>query len=255
MDDGMARISRAVELAHMLANPLRLKILQALMAGPAAVAELAAITGADQSNLSNHLKALRQHSVVRNRRQGRQINYEIADAAVAQLVQTLTDAAGGAFTELRQPAPLLEARTCYDHLAGRLGVRLFEGLVMSGAVIAPKEPWGEVKPGPAAGKILADVLGVDLKTVMAKKGRRRFAYACPDWSAGVPHLGGALGAAIYQRLLAASWIVRDQAGTRGIRLTNAGERALRSLCSPKGRASSSTRGSVSGSVVKTPDKQ
>lgn len=217
----------------MLADPLRLTLLQALMAGPASVAELVAATGASQPNVSNHLKALRERGLVRGTRQGRQVTYELAHFALAQLVETLTAAAGGppVGAPLRA-GPLVEARTCYDHLAGRLGVALFEGLVAAGAVIAPNQSWGEVEPGPAAREVLGDVLGLNLDAVAAARGRRRFAFTCPDWSTGSPHLGGVLGAAIHHQLSAAGWIVRDLQGTRAVELTDTGAQALKRLLAP-----------------------
>jgi len=130
--------------------------------------------------------------------------------------------------------PLVEARTCYDHLAGRLGVALFTGLVAAGAIIAPDQPWGEVEPGPAARDVLGGILGLDLDAVANARGRRRFAFACPDWSTGGPHLGGVLGASIHQHLSAAGWIVRDRQGTRAVELTTAGAQALEGLLGAPG---------------------
>jgi len=228
-------VTRATELAYMLSDPLRLMLLQALMVAPASVAELVAATRASQPNVSNHLKVLRERNLVRGTRQGRQVMYEVADFAVAQLVEALTAAAGGppAGAPLRA-GPLVEARTCYDHLAGRLGVALFTGLVAAGAIIAPDQPWGEVEPGPAARDVLGGILGLDLDAVANARGRRRFAFACPDWSTGGPHLGGVLGASIHQHLSAAGWIVRDRQGTRAVELTTAGAQALEGLLGAPG---------------------
>lgn len=89
---------------------------------------------------------------------------------------------------------LAEARTCYDHLAGRLGVALYERLVSAGALVPPAAPGErEVALGPAAGTELA-ALGVDLAAI--PKGRRRLAATCVDWTERRPHLAGPLGAAV-----------------------------------------------------------
>src|SRR5215469_9261187 len=81
-------------LAQALADPLRLVILQHLMAGPATVSELQSLTGASQSNISNHLALLRERNLARATREGRHILYSLQDASVGQLVESLIAVAG-----------------------------------------------------------------------------------------------------------------------------------------------------------------
>jgi hypothetical protein len=111
------------------------------------------------------------------------------------------------------------ARTCYDHLAGELGVAIRHKLEETGCL---REHAGDYSVGPAGEKFLRS-LGIDLDSARAK--RRRFASACLDWSHRVPHLGGALGAALLdwmfrQRLLA------PRKSTRAVRLTEAGQKRM-----------------------------
>src|SRR5438034_3825704 len=97
---------------------------------PASVTELVSRTGLKQTNISNHLARLRVDGLVRTRRQGRLIEYRLANQPVAQLVESLSVLTGPPLS--RERALLREARTCYDHLAGGLGVALLDGLVASG---------------------------------------------------------------------------------------------------------------------------
>lgn len=214
-----------LELAQALADPLRLAVLQSLMSGPATVSELMSLSGATQSNVSNHLALLRERGLVRATRQGRQMVYELRDASVGQLVESLAQVAGGAPPFVQKSAPLVRARTCYDHLAGKLGVALFDALAARGALQAPAASRGTLELGPAAAEVFG-AFGIDLAA--ARRERRKFATACLDWTERRPHLGGALGAALWARCVERGWVVR-QPGTRAIILTDAGKQGLRDL--------------------------
>jgi hypothetical protein len=134
--------------------------------------------------------------LVRSERRKRQAVYEIPNPSVAQLVESLSAVAGCPTAAVFETGPMSEARTCYDHLAGRLGVGLYGALVDAGALTPTSEVRGDVLLGPAAEEVFGG-LGKDPGTVAAKPGRRRF--ACPDWTERLPHLGGALGAAVCER--------------------------------------------------------
>ncbi|HET9110306.1 MAG TPA: hypothetical protein VFN78_05730, partial [Ktedonobacterales bacterium] len=134
----------------------------------------------------------------------------------------------------RVTAPLARARLCYDHLAGQVGVALFDALVERDALrLAPAAtssaragragPSAAVELGPA-GEALFTELGADVAE--ARREKRRFAYACVDWTERRPHLGGALGAALCAAVVAHGWIMRQPA-TRAVIVTDAGVRALR----------------------------
>ncbi|TAM88745.1 hypothetical protein EPN42_08660 [bacterium] len=155
------------------------------------------------------------------------------------LVRTLADpngrgsAAGEATRAGKAPAPIALARTCYDHLAGRLGVRLFDALVECKALVPVgvalrhrarkvRAGLGEVVLGPAARETFEE-LGIDLAEVARR--RRQFATACNDWTESRPHLGGALGAAVWDRLRTLRWILRAP-GTRVVSVTPLGRRNL-----------------------------
>lgn len=226
---------RVIALTHALADPLRLDILRELMGGPATVSQLTALTGATQPNVSNHLAVLRERGLVRATRDGRQMLYEVQNPAVASLIEALTAVAQA--PEKRQPervsAPLALARTCYDHLAGQVGVAVFDSLLERGALALPAYAPGQRagRAGPStvvevtpAGEALFRDLGVAIDD--ARQQKRRFAYACVDWTERRPHLGGALGAALYTAAVAHGWVAR-QPDTRAIIVTDAGWLGLR----------------------------
>lgn len=214
------------KLAQALADPLRITVLLRLLGGPATVAELISLTGESQSKVSNHLALMRERGLVRGEKRGRQVVYEIADPAIAELVESLLVAGGVPnASPYRESGPLARARTCYDHLAGRLGVGVFDALVSAEALLPATEERGNVELGPNAEETFRR-LGVDLSS--AERPRRRFAYACPDWIERRPHLGGALGAALYARFSHVGW-VRARPQTREVVLTHRGKRALESI--------------------------
>ncbi len=228
-------LDAAAEVARLLADPVRLRILHFLTWGPASVAELVVLTSASQPNVSNHLKLLRAREMVVGDRHGRQVIYRIASAAVAELFNALSWAALGKARPTSVPATgaLTAARTCYDHLAGRLGVALLQGLIASGAVTEPQGAWGTIDLGPSVEQVFGR-LGLDLADLTKGVTRRRFAFACPDWSeAGHAHLGGLLGAGLCQHCMALGWIERDIA-TRGVQLTPSGSEHLRWLVGRSG---------------------
>jgi len=212
-----------VELAQALADPLRLLMLQHLMEGPATVSELLSVTGEAQSKISNHLAILRERGLVHAQREGRQMVYSLRDATVAQMVESLTAIAGKTPQKIWRSPQMIEARTCYDHLAGRYGVALLDALVARSALLAPTASQAEVELGPNAHEVFTP-LGIDLEAL--RRERRRFATACLDWTERRPHVGGALGAALWTRCIAQGWVVKQQ-GTRAIVVTERGKEQLR----------------------------
>ncbi len=233
-------------LGRALGDPLRISILEELMGGPAAVSDLVAATGRRQPNVSNHLAVLREAGLVRQSRRGRQALYELRDASVAALIEAIVTVAQPkprpTARATRVTPPLAAARTCYDHLAGRLGVAVFDALVRLGALEPPEDvapgrprPLGkaaDAKLGPDAAAVFGR-LGIDLGTVR-QSGRRRLSPLCLDWTELRPHLGGALGAAFWSRAISEGWVV-PQPGTRAVLLTPAGRREIARLLEIEGR--------------------
>jgi DNA-binding transcriptional ArsR family regulator len=224
-----------VALTQALADPLRLELLRALLGGPATVSELTALTGASQPNVSNHLAVLRERGLVRATREGRQMRYDVRDATVANLIEALAAVAEAPMRrpQERMSSQLAQARMCYDHLAGEVGVAVYDALLARGALLANPVA-GARRAGPAgasaavelsaAGEALFGELDIDVAALRRLK--RRFAFACVDWTERRPHLGGALGAALGATALSRGWVVR-QPETRAVIVTDAGWRGLR----------------------------
>jgi DNA-binding transcriptional ArsR family regulator len=222
----MDELKVATGIASMLADPCRLQMLQYLTWGCCSVAELVELTGSSQPNVSNHLRNLRNHSLVAAEKKGRLVIYRVASPAIAEVISSLSWAAtlDRNATTMQTPDPLRRARACYDHLAGTVGVRLFKGLVEHGALTDSKFPWAEVEIGPHAESIFCK-LGINLAARQLDSGHRRLAFGCPDWSElGKYHLGGRLGALLFERFFAEGWI--ERVDTRAISVTDSGNQAL-----------------------------
>lgn len=241
---GDADIARA---AALLAEPARAKVLMALADGRALPASLLATeAGVSPQTVSSHLHKLLDGGLLAVEKSGRHRYYRLAGPAVAAAVEAVAQIARPEpITSLRQStraAALREARTCYDHVAGRLGVELLEGLVRrnalvrtdggSGAERRPDDPLaqqladGPYRLGPSAAEVLAQ-LGVELDQGSS---RRRLLRFCVDWSEQRHHLAGALGASLADALFKQNWITRKPR-QRAITLTNPGRIGLRDLLS------------------------
>jgi len=211
----------AGRIAQALADRVRLAMLERLMDGPAAVSELMLRTGEAQSNVSNHLAVLREAGIVSVTRRGRQRLYELSGPSVTHLVASLFAIRGPRRAPREQSPALARARTCYDHLAGRLGVAVFGALVAHRAILcSPVRRRGPVELGPRARTVFGR-LGVDLDAVGGA--RRQLATACDDWTERRPHLGGALGAALWAQAQRRGWAIR-RPGTRIVVVSERGQR-------------------------------
>jgi hypothetical protein len=156
-------------------------------------------------------------------RQGRHRYYRLAGPHVAQMLESIMHVAIDGPPRY-QPRSKIDdqmrhARTCYDHIAGALGVDLADSMMAHGFVILGDEA-GEVTP---AGTEFLTGLGVDLAAARAK--RRVFCRPCLDWTERRPHIGGAVGAALAKRCFELKWLeqVRD---SRALAITSAGRRGL-----------------------------
>ncbi|MFJ8578031.1 ArsR/SmtB family transcription factor [Micromonospora sp. NPDC093277] len=211
-------------LAALLADRTRASFCLALLDGRAWTAgELARSAGVAPSTASDHLNQLVRGGLLVEERQGRHRYVRLAGPSVAQLVEDLAGHAPAPPTPPRTlrvasaAAALAYARTCYDHLAGRLGVLLHDALLARGVL----DRTGGLAVTPDGVAWLAGV-GVPFEPLRA--GRRPLIRDCLDWTERRPHLAGALGAALCQRFLDLGWTVRGTG--RAIRLTPAGRPAL-----------------------------
>jgi DNA-binding transcriptional ArsR family regulator len=209
-------------VAAVIGDPVRATILDALLAGRARPAgELATAARTSRSNASGHLAVLAEAGLVTVLPSGRHRYYRLAGPEVAQALEALSLVARpqriSSLRESTVAETLRAGRTCYDHLAGRLGVGVTAALLDRGAVAETDGGYEVVDPSVFA------ALGVDLTWARAQ--RRIFARQCVDWSERTPHLAGALGTAVLHRFLEAGWIERLP-GSRAVRATAAGRAAL-----------------------------
>jgi DNA-binding transcriptional ArsR family regulator len=212
-------------IAAMVGDPARANMLTALVNGEALTAtELALEGGVTKQTASSHLSKLEAAGLIAVEAQGRHRYYRLADADVAGLLETLMGVAARAKALRTRPGPkepaLRRARLCYDHLAGELGVALFDAF--------KKNKW--IVPGPEKtfaltrlGRVKVSTFGVDLPELEA--GARPVCRACLDWSVRRHHLAGALGAALLENIFERGWAA--QRGTsRIVEFTRYGESAL-----------------------------
>jgi len=218
-DSGMVRSEDArVQLLIELADETRFAALERLERGPASASELAAALDVAPTQLANHLRRLRDAGLVSTQRHGRLTIYALAEPGLREIFAMLNGLRGG---PLRLAPVPPAASTCYDHLAGQVGVGLLEHLVARGALIE-RAGEGELQLGAAAPREFA-ALGVD---IAERPSRRMLAFACLDSRVGRPHLGGELGARLAVSLSERGW-VRPGAQPRQLELTPAGRRGMR----------------------------
>ena len=221
VDEGDAAVSA---IAAAIGEPARTRMLYSLLDGRARTAtELAAVADVMPSTASAHLRCLEKARLLRLVVQGRHRYYSLEGAQVAAALEALNVLAGGADPRVvsNTARNLRAARTCYDHLAGTLGVRLHDRLLDLRWIRASGERTYDLTPTGVAGLERA---GVNVNA--ARTLRRRFAIACLDWSERKSHLAGALGAELLALALHRKWIVRDL-DTRGVTVTSKGRRELK----------------------------
>jgi DNA-binding transcriptional ArsR family regulator len=207
--------------AALLGDPTRAAFMLALAEGERLPAsELAQRARVTASTASIQLAKLVDGGLLRVERHGRHRYYRLGDPAIAAAIESLAVIAphrpARSLKRARIGSELQGARTCYDHLAGALGVAVLE------ALLAKRFLNGELEPTKLGARRLGH-LGVDVAEVA--RGRRAFARRCLDWSERRHHLAGALGAALANRFFELGWVERTKA-SRAIRVTTKGRRAL-----------------------------
>jgi DNA-binding transcriptional ArsR family regulator len=215
-------------IAAAIGEPARARMLYCLMDDRARTStELALIAGVSPSTASVHLHRLKEERLVRVLVQGKHRYYSLHGADVASVLEGLSILAGPprAPFEPSTPDRLRAARTCYDHAAGALGVALHDRFVALGWITAGHGRGGDSYDLTPKGAKALESLGIDVEKARAL--RRRFAFACLDWSERRPHLGGAIGAALLSLALKKRWVSQDR-GSRVLNVTVAGRRELSS---------------------------
>ena len=199
----------ASSIAAAIGEPARARMLYCLADGRARTStELAMVADVSPSTASVHLQRLMANKLVKVFAQGKHRYYSLEGPNVGAALEALSVLAGGSqsvFTPAT-PSRLRAARTCYDHIAGSLGVSLHDRFTTLGWL-------SEASEDPSAyqltrkGLSALEALGIDVAATRAL--RRRFAFACLDWSERRPHIGGAVGAALLKIALKRKWVAQD----------------------------------------------
>lgn len=223
----MPTAAAVAEIAFLVGEPARAAMLAALMDGRAlTAAELAATAGVTPQTASGHLGRLAEAGLLAMEKQGRHRYHRLASPAVARMVEGIMQVAAAVPRQGRPPrigpadAALRAARTCYDHLAGRLGVALADALVARGHL----ELGADGGAVTVQGEAFLGSIGIAARPDGARRGRP-FCRPCLDWSERRPHLGGALGAALCARCFELGWL-RRMPGTRALEVTREGRRGF-----------------------------
>src|ERR1700733_9927937 len=211
------------QVAGLIGDPVRAKILWALMDKRAYTAtELAVYADTTAQNISMHLSKLVKADLLMVESQGRHKYYNYSRPEIAYAIEALASLLpkeGVKKSDIADEKPIRFCRSCYDHLAGKVGVTLTEGLLKQQYMTKEGSNFLVTEGGAA----WFDALEIDVDEL--KKQKRHFAKPCLDWSERKHHLAGALGAALLTRMIGEGWI-RRTAGTRAITLTRKGEEAF-----------------------------
>lgn len=217
------------EIGALVGDPARAGMLVALMDGRALTAgELAGAAGVTPQTASSHLRQLVAAGLLAMERQGRHRYHRLASPAIAQMVEGMMTIAAPS-TAAGRPAlrtgprdhAMRQARTCYDHLAGRVAVAIADTMTARGEIVLAADGGAVTRAGEA---FLRD-MGIDL---VKGRGGRLFCRACLDWSERRPHIAGMLGASLLDHVIDRRWLHRA-AGSRAVTITPAGQRELTAL--------------------------
>ncbi|MFY0594928.1 MAG: winged helix-turn-helix transcriptional regulator [Cognatishimia sp.] len=212
------------QIAALIGDPARGNILTALMSGKALTAsELANEAGVSAQTASTHLSKLRDGALVSERKSGRHKYFTLASDDVADVLEALMGLAATTGNLRTRTGPkdtaMREARVCYNHLAGDMGVQMYRALRAQGHIVGSEDALELTQTG----QDLVSALGIDLETL--PNSRSPLCKSCLDWSARESHLAGKLGRALLTRFYELGW-AKQLPDSRAIQFTQAGKIAF-----------------------------
>lgn len=224
---GDAGSNGLAQVAALIGDPSRAKMLLRLLDGKAYPASnLAYSAGVKPQTASFHLAKLVEGGLIAMERHGRHVYYRLNGTEVAQALEALSAISPPVqIRSLKQSVEMesiRQARTCYDHLAGKLGVELMSAMIHNEWLLIEGDSCQITKKGEQQ----FTRLGIDMPALRNKK--RAFARPCLDWTERRYHLAGSLGAAVAARFLELGWIERSK-GSRAVQVTEIGEEQIRNI--------------------------
>lgn len=186
--------------------------------------DLSVVAGVSPSTASVHLNRLATARLIKVSIQGKHRFYSLAGPEVASALEALSVLAGSVRDKFvtGEPSRLRAARTCYDHIAGIVGVSLHDRFKSLGLLVDSGAANNAYDLTPRGAKAFGSI-GIDIDATRTL--RRRFACACLDWSERTPHIGGALGAALLKIALKRKWVIPDL-DSRALEVTRTGRREI-----------------------------
>lgn len=221
--DTDAAVSR---IAAAIGEPARARMLYCLLDGHARTStELSVVAEVSPSTASVHLNRLKTAHLIKVVFQGKHRFYSLEGPKVANALEGLSVLAGVSRDKFvpSTPSRLRAARTCYDHMAGTVGVLLHDRFKALGWLSDSSTDGDNAYDLTRDGEKGFESLGIDLEATRTL--RRRFAYACLDWSERRPHVGGALAAGLLEVALKRKWLTQDL-DSRILGVTNLGRREM-----------------------------
>lgn len=215
------------QIAALIGDPARANILTALMSGKALTAtELAFEAGVTAQTASAHLAKLSDGGLVNARKSGRHKYFTLASDEVARVLEALMGLAAGSGHLRQRTGPkdsaMRKARVCYNHLAGEMGVHMYQSM-MAGGLLTHSQDTLELTP---KGKTFVSELGIDIGALPSSKAP--LCRECLDWSMRSSHLAGQLGRALLAQFIELNWAKREE-NSRVVTFTKQGEQAFSSL--------------------------
>jgi DNA-binding transcriptional ArsR family regulator len=216
-------------IAAAIGDPGRSKMLFALLDNRARTAtELAIVADLRASTASSHLARLKEERLVKVVKQGRHHYYTLYSSDVATVLEGLLALSGATMPRFvtKYPNQLRHARTCYDHIAGTLGVALLDTLLREGWLVADVPANAESYSLSPKGLLALNTLGIDVSDLETQ--RRQLAVPCLDWSERRPHLRGSLAAALLTLARKKKWVVGEME-SRALTLTTKGRNEMSTI--------------------------
>ena len=223
VDEGVHTIAAAI------GDPGRSKMLFSLLDGRARTAtELAIVANLRASAATSHLARLKEEKLVRVVKQGRHHYYTLYSPDVATVLEGLLALSGATMPrfETKYPTQLRHARTCYDHLAGTLGVALLDAFVQQGWLVADDLADTRSYSISSEGQKAFSGVGIDVSELETQ--RRQLAVPCLDWSERRPHLRGSLATALLTLARRKQWVTGEM-DSRALTLTAKGSKEMSAI--------------------------